>query len=72
MQKYIHHERVITLFLSLIQQSIIMIIKADKNTYLFSCRAGRVLQIFIIITTIIIIIIYSHKNKNMQNTEVAF
>ena len=70
MQKYIHHERVITLFLSLIQQSIIMIIKADKNTYLFSCRAGRVLQIFII--TIIIIIIYSHKNKNMQNTEVAF
>jgi len=48
-----------------------MIIKADKNTYLFSCRAGRVLQIFII-TIIIIIIIYSHKNKNMQNTEVAF
>ena len=47
-----------------------MIIKADKNTYLFSCRAGRVLQIFII--TIIIINIYSHKNKNMQNTEVAF
>jgi len=47
-----------------------MIIKADKNTYLFSCRAGRVLQILII--TIIIIIIYSHKNKNMQNTEVAF
>ena len=70
MQKYIHHERVITFFSSLIQQSIIMIIKADKNTYLFSCRAGRVLQIFII--TIIIIIIYSHKNKNMQNTEVAF